>query len=83
MIPEPEYNDSLMGEERRPRPIVNLTCMIVVPASVQLDCKLCSRAIEIQRLTLEGMLAAKFVNGKISVSQVPPKNALGVGRLLA
>ncbi|HMF46702.1 MAG TPA: hypothetical protein VKE29_08515, partial [Candidatus Udaeobacter sp.] len=49
-------------------------------AAVQLDGQLCARAIEIQDVIVERMLAAKFVAREISVPQVSPKNTLRLSR---
>jgi hypothetical protein len=53
-----------------------------MPTTVQFDRELCGRTIEIQDVTAEWMLTAKFVACKISVPQMPPKDALSVGCLL-
>jgi hypothetical protein len=81
MIPEPHHNDSLTSEKFRPRSIANLAHMIVMPAAVQFDRELRGRTVEIQYVTVQWMLTAKFVACKVSVPQVPPKNALNVGCL--
>jgi hypothetical protein len=52
-----------------------------MPATVQFDRKLCCRTIEIQDVAVQRMLTAKFVARKISVPEMPPKNALGIGCL--
>jgi hypothetical protein len=52
-------------------------------ATVQFDRDLCDRTIKIQDVAVQRMLTAKFVTCKISVSQVPPKNALSVSCLLS
>src|SRR5215510_6603658 len=54
-----------------------------MPAAVQLDGQLCARAIEIQDVIVERMLAAKFVAREISVPQVSPKNTLRLSRPLS
>ena len=50
-----------------------------MPTTVQFDRELCGRTIEIQDVTAEWMLTEKFVACKISVPQMPPKNALSLG----
>jgi hypothetical protein len=67
MIPESQHNKSMAGQEFRPRSIASLVRRIVMPAAVQLDGELCARTIEIQDVTVERMLAAKFVSREISV----------------
>jgi len=44
-----------------------LACTVVMSSAVQLDSQLCVRAIEIQDVIVEWMLAAKFMPRKISV----------------
>jgi hypothetical protein len=51
--------------------------------TVRFDRELCDRTMEIHDVTAEWMLTSKFVACKISVLQMPPKNALSVGFLLA
>lgn len=53
-----------------------------MPATVQFDRERRGRTIEIEDITVEWMLAAKFVACKISVPQMLPKNALHFGGLL-
>jgi hypothetical protein len=83
MIPKPQHNDPLANQKFRPRSIANLSDTIVMPATVQFDRELCDRTIEIQNVAVQWMLTAKFVACKISVPQMPPKNALSVGCLLS
>jgi hypothetical protein len=52
-------------------------------ATVQFDRELRDRTIEIHDVAVQRMLTSKFVACKISVLQMPPKNALSVGFLLA
>ncbi len=52
MIPKPQHNDPLTSQKFRPRSIANLSDTIVMPATVQLDCELCGRTIEIQNVTV-------------------------------
>jgi len=67
MIPESQHNKSMAGQEFRPRAIANLACTVVMPAAIQLDSQFRARAIEIQNVTVERMLPAKFVAREISV----------------
>ncbi len=67
MIPESQHNDPMAREEFRPRLIASLACTVVMPAAIQLDSQLCARTIEIQDVTVERMLPAKFVAREISV----------------
>ena len=67
MIPESQHNDSMAREEFRPRSIATLIRRVVMPAAIQLDSQLCPRIIEIQDVTVERMLPAKFVAREISV----------------
>jgi hypothetical protein len=83
MIPEPQHSDSTGSQEFRPLSIANLACMVVMPIAVQFDSQLCARAIEIQHLIVERMLASKFVASKTSIPQVSPKNTFGLSRLLS
>jgi hypothetical protein len=83
MIPESQHRDSPTSEQFRPRPIANLAATIIMPATVQFDRELCGRAIEVEDVTIQRMLAAKFIAGKISVPQMPPKNALWFSYLLS
>ena len=83
MIPESQHNDSLTSEEFGPHSISNLARTIVVPTTVQFDRQLRGRTIEIEYVRIKWMLAAKFIACEISVSQMPPKNALSVGCLLS
>src|SRR6266700_7889923 len=79
MIPKPQHNDPLASQKFRARSVANLSDTIVMPATVQFDRELCGRTIEIQDVAIQWMLTAKFVACKISVPQMPPKNALSVG----
>jgi hypothetical protein len=67
MIPESQNKDSMPGQEFRSRSIASLACTVVMPAAVQLDGELCARTIEIQDVTVERMLAPKFVAREIPV----------------
>ena len=83
MIPKSQHNDPFASQEVRAPLIANLPRTIVMPATVQFDRELCGRAIEIQDVAVQRMLTAKFVARKISVPQMPPKNALTVSCLLS
>jgi hypothetical protein len=83
MIPKPQYGDSVISEDLRARFIANLTEPIIMPATVQFDRELSCRTIEIEGVAAEWMLTAKFVSRKISVPEMAPKIALGVGCLLS
>jgi len=52
-------------------------------SAVQFDSQLCAGTIEIQDVTVERMLAAELKAGKISISQMSPKNSLRLSRLLS
>jgi hypothetical protein len=67
MIPESQNSDSMASQEFRPRSIATLIRTVVMPAAIQLDSQLCARTIEIQDVTVERMLPAKFVAREISV----------------
>ena len=67
MIPESQHNDSMASQKLGPRSIAILARTVVVPAAVQLDAELRAWTIEIQDVTVERMLAAKFVAREISV----------------
>jgi hypothetical protein len=54
-----------------------------VSATVQFNREPCGRAIEIEYVIIDWMLATKFVAGEISITQMRPKNALGISRLLS
>ena len=82
MVPESHHSDSPTSKHFRPYSITNLPRTRVVPATVQFDRELCGRTIEIENVRVEWMLASKFVPCKISISQMPPKNALRSGCLL-
>jgi hypothetical protein len=82
MVPESHHNDSPTSKRFRPSPITNLLRAIVVPATVQFDREFCGRTIEIKDVRVERVLAPKFVACKISISQMPPKNALRFSCLL-
>jgi len=83
MIPKSEHNDPFSNQRFRSRSIANLSGAVVMPTTVQFDRELCGRTIEIQDVTAEWMLTAKFVACKISVPQMPPKNALSLDCLLS
>jgi hypothetical protein len=67
MIPESQHNKSIAAQEFGPRSIVSLACTVVMSAAVQFDGQLCARTIEIQNVTVERMLTAKFVACELSV----------------
>jgi hypothetical protein len=83
MIPESQHNDSVVSKECRPRLIATSANPIVVSTAIQFDRELCSRTIEIEYVWIERVLAPKFITCKISVPQMPPKNALRSGCFLA
>jgi hypothetical protein len=83
MIPESQNSNSLTTDEFRSRSIANLACTIVMPATVQLDCKLRAWTVEIEYVRVQWVLAPKLIACEISVSQMAPKNALSVGCLLS
>ena len=85
-----ELDDSRTAEQRFPHaratPIAfdgELTQAIVMPTTVQFNRELCRRTIEIQYVTVERMLTAKFVAVEISVAQVAPKDPLTISCLLS
>ena len=65
MIPESQHDNSMASQKFRARSVANLACTVVMSSAVQLDSQLCVRAIEIQDVIVEWMLAAKFM---------PPQN---------
>jgi hypothetical protein len=67
MIPESQYSNSVVSQEFRPCSITILACTVVMAAAVQFDSQFCARTIKIQDVTVERMLAAKFVAREISV----------------
>jgi hypothetical protein len=83
MIPKPQHGDSLISEDLRAPFITNLTKPIIMPAAIEFDRELCCRTIEIECVRADWVLTAKFVSGKISVSEMAPKSALSVGCLLS
>jgi len=54
-----------------------------MPTTVQFNRELCRRTIEIQYVTVERMLTAKFVAVEISVAQVAPKDPPTIRCLLS
>jgi len=54
-----------------------------MPAAVYLNRELCRRTTEINYITIDWMLTAKFVPGKISISQMTPKNSFSSCRLFS
>ena len=83
MIPKSQDNDSFAVQEFRPRSIANLADIVVVPATVWFDRELCGRTVEIQDVTIQGMLTAKFVACKVALPQMAPKYALRIGCLFS
>jgi hypothetical protein len=53
-----------------------------MPATVQFDRELRGGTMEIEDVTVQRVLPAKLVARKVSVSQMPPKNALRFGCLI-
>jgi len=64
-VPESQHDNSMASQKFRARSVANLACTVVMSSAVQLDSQLCVRAIEIQDVIVEWMLAAKFM---------PPQN---------
>ena len=52
-------------------------------AAIELDGQLHSRAIEVEYVSVDRMLATKLVTGKIPIPQVAPENALPFCRVLS
>jgi hypothetical protein len=70
MIPKSQHNYPLATQEFQARSMANLSDVILMPATVQFDRKLCSRTVKIQGVAVQRMLPTKFATGKISVPQI-------------
>lgn len=64
MIPESQHPNSVAGEKFFSRAIAYQSVLIVMTAAIQLDGQLCSRAIEVEYVGVDRMLATKLVTCK-------------------
>jgi len=83
VIPKPQYADSHRIESQGPSLVVlGLNLIRMLPA-VEFHGQPTRRAIEVQNIPTDWMLAAEPVTGEALESKNVPKLCFGVGRLLA
>jgi hypothetical protein len=79
MIPKAQHLDSLPFQETRPLLIFRSPFWKAVAATIEFDCKLCLRAVEIEEVNAAGILPTKLELVEAAMTQQTPQAFFGIG----